>query len=337
MLVKNKLNKINSVWVLADDRIGSRSQSISVADALGADYHIKEITYGIWAFMPNRLLGASFSGLTIECQKSLSPPWPDMVISSGRRTAPVAKKIRSLAIKNGIKCFLVHIMDPGGCRDDFGIVAVPRHDGNIKGSNIFAITGAPHQITKIYLESAAELWHMRFEHLNKPRIALIVGGSTRHRDFTSEMAKELASWASSMALKAGGSLLITTSRRTGSAAEKLLESITAPSDIFCWDEENKSDNPYKAYLALADAIIVTGDSSSMCSEACGGIKPVYIYAPTSLTAPKHRRLHQELFNMGYARPLTAESLYEQWSHPPLNAADDIAQAVFRCFQKTSDA
>ncbi len=333
MLFKNKLNKTFNVWILADDRVGSRSQSISVADALEVNYHIKDIIYGFFAFLPNKLLGASFISLTTESQKNLSPPWPELVISSGRRTAPVARKIRSLARKSGIDSFLVHIMDPGCCREEFGLIAVPRHDGKVRGSNILAITGAPHQITKKNLENEAELWHMRLKHLKKPLIALIVGGSTKHRYFTTKMAQELASWASNMALNTGGSLLITTSRRTGDSAKNLIESITVPCQIFRWDEKEKSDNPYKAFLALADAIIVTGDSSSMCSEACGCEKPVYIYAPSALTAPKHRRLHQDLYKMGYARPLTAESLHHEWTHPPLNAAGEIAQEIIRCLEK----
>jgi len=329
MLVRNKQNKTLSVWVLADDRAGNRSQCLGVADALGIDYTIKEISYGFWASLPNRLLGASFAGLTTHSRMGFYPPWPDLVIAAGRRTAPVAKKIRSLAIHGATGCFLAHIMDPGSSRDDFGLLAVPRHDGLFKGSNALTITGAPHQLTQSLLDKASECWREPLRHLPKPWIALIVGGSTRRRSFTFNMARELAARASNMARIAGGSLLITTSRRTGDAAEILIGGITAPSKIFRWDEDNVNDNPYRAYLGLADAIIVTGDSTSMCSEACGGTKPVYIYAPTALTAVKHGRLHKELFDQGYARPLTAEGVYEQWEHLPLNAAADVARAIVK--------
>jgi mitochondrial fission protein ELM1 len=78
-------------------------------------------------------------------------------------------------------------------------------------------------------------------------------------------------------------------------------------------------------LALADAVIVTGDSASMCSEACAGTGPVYIYAPPALTVAKHARLHDDLYEQGYARPLTGE--YEAWTHPPLNPAQEIAAAI----------
>jgi mitochondrial fission protein ELM1 len=330
MLAEIKPKKLPEVWALTDDRAGNRSQCLGVADALGIDYQIKEIAYGSWAALPNALLGASFAGLTADSRLGIHPPWPDVVIAAGRRTAPVARKIRSLADRDGVGCFLAQVMDPGGGRADFGLLAVPRHDGEVSGPNILTITGAPHQLTQSRLDEEAGRWRERFDDLAKPWIALIVGGSTRRRTFTPDMARELAARASKMALLAGGSLLVSTSRRTGNAAEALIEAITAPSRVYRWGEGSVEENPYHAYLALADAVIVTGDSSSMCSEACAGTGPVYIYAPGALTAPKHGRLHEGLYQQGYARPLTGDmqdSGHEQWTHPPLNAAGAIAQAI----------
>ena len=76
---------------------------------------------------------------------------------------------------------------------------------------------------------------------------------------------------------------------------------------------------------MADAVIVTGDSVSMCSEACATTGPVYIYAPEALSTAKHARLHSELFDKGYARPLAGR--LETWTHAPLNPAEDVARAV----------
>ena len=330
MMAERNANKTPEVWALTDDRAGNRSQCLGVADALGIDYQIKEIGYGPWAALPNALLGASFTGLTADSRLGLHPPWPDVVIAAGRRTAPVARKIRSLARRDGVDCFLAQVMDPGGAMGGFGLLAVPRHDGDISGANILTITGAPHQLTENRLIEEAGRWRGRFDELAKPWIALIVGGSTRRRTFTSDMARELAARASKMALLAGGSLLVTTSRRTGEATEALIEAITAPARMFRWSGDGAQENPYHAYLALADGVIVTGDSSSMCSEACAGTGPVYIYAPPGLTAPKHARLHQDLYQQGFARPLGGDMQdggYDPWTHPPLNAAGAVAQAI----------
>ena len=310
------------IWVLADDRAGNRSQCLGVAGELGLAYEIKELDYGPLAALPNGLLGASFAGLTGESRARLSPPWPDLAIAAGRRTAPVARKIGRLG---GGGCFLAQIMHPGAGAGDFGLIAQPRHDRGGEGANVIPITGAPHPLTAARLEDEAGRWRGRFDDLPKPWIALIVGGSTRRRRFTGAMARELASLASRMAATAAGSLLVTTSRRTGDATEPLIDAIDAPSRIYRWSEGEGDENPYHGYLALADAVIVTGDSASMCSEACAGSGPVYIYAPAALTVPKHGRLHDDLYRQGYARPLTGD--FEAWTHPPLNPAQEIAAAI----------
>lgn len=321
-MTANSSNTAPVTWVLVDDRAGNRSQCLGVAGELGLAYEVKELEYGPLAALPNGLLGASFAGLTGESRARLTPTWPDLVIAAGRRTAPVARKIGRLG---GAGCFLAQIMHPGAGAGDFGLIAQPRHDRGGGGANVLPITGAPHPLTAARLEEEAGRWRGQFNDLPKPWIALIVGGSTRRRNFSGLMARELAALASRMAETAGGSLLVTTSRRTGDAAEALVDAVTAPSRIYRWREGGEDENPYHGYLAVADAVIVTGDSASMCSEACAGTGPVYIYAPPALTVAKHARLHDDLYEQGYARPLTGD--FEDWSHPALNPAQEIAAAI----------
>ena len=312
-----------TIWVLADDRAGNRGQCLGVADALGLPCEVKELGYGPMAALPNRLLGATFGGLNPESQARLNPPWPDLVIAAGRRTGPVARKIGRLG---GAESFLVQIMHPGAGARDFGLIAQPRHDKAATGANIISITGAPHQLTAARLEAEAARWQGHFDDLPRPWIALVVGGSTRRRRFTKAMARELGGRASKMALSAGGSLLVTTSRRTGDdATDSLLAAVNAPCHVYRWGDETGVDNPYHGYLALADGVVVTGDSVSMCSEACAGTGPVYIYAPKALTVAKHARLHADLYEQGYARPLAG--VFAPWTHPPLNAAVEVAAAI----------
>ncbi len=314
------------IWALADERPGNRSQCLGVAEALGLDFQVKDLNTNRLSAVPNFLLGASFTGLTDESRSQLTAPWPDLVIAAGRRTAPVARKINRLG---GGGCFLAQVMHPGAGADDFGLIAQPRHDRTGGGGNVLTITGAPHMLSDARLQAEASRWQGRFDDLAKPWIAVIVGGTTRRRRFTAAMAEELGARVSKMASASGGSLLVTTSRRTGEAAEILQNAIRAPNRFYRWgqgeSEGGEHENPYLGYLALADAVVVTGDSVSMCSEACAGTRPVYIFAPPGLTVAKHARLHDDLYGQGYARPL-ADHL-EDWSHPPLNPAQDIARAI----------
>ena len=311
------------VWALIDDRAGNKSQCLGVAEALGRRFEIRNLEYTPVAALPNFVIGASFGGLSARSRANLTPPWPDVVISAGRRSAPIARNIKKL---NGAETFLAQIMYPGDSgADEFDLIAVPGHDNLSPRPNLMTITGAPHRITTASLAEAAEEWKERFQALPRPWIALIVGGSTKRRTFTNSMARELGRAACDMAAKAGGSLLVSTSRRSGEAADVLIKEITCPGYVYRWGDEGK--NPYVGYLATADAVIVTGDSVSMCSEACAAPVPVYLYAPAALITGKHARLHQALFNGGYARPL-GDAL-EDWTHPPLNPADEVAAEIRR--------
>jgi mitochondrial fission protein ELM1 len=313
------------IWVLTDDRAGNVAQAMGVAEALGRDFKTQAIRYNPLARLPNVLTGASLIGLEPMTRMALVPPWPDVVIAAGRRTAPVARWIKRNA---GKKVILAQIMNPGRRgAEDFDLIAIPRHDCELPAGdapNVMRITGAPHRLTTQRLTSAADAWRARIAGLPRPHIALIVGGATHRKPFPIELARDLGRQVSRMAQQAGGSVLFASSRRTGTAAESALVSVlTVPHKAFLWSAGG--DNPYFGFLALADAIVVTGDSVSMCSEACATPAPVYIYAPEGMVAPKHARLHRHLFDHGLARPVSDH--FEPWTHPPLNAAGEIAHKV----------
>ena len=44
-----------------------------------------------------------------------------------------------------------------------------------------------------------------------------------------------------------------------------------------------------------------------------------------MVAPKHARVHRELYAAGLARPFDGK--FEDWSHAALNPAGDVARAV----------
>lgn len=315
-----------SVWVLADDRAGNVNQALGVAEALGLPFEVKRIGYSRLAMLPNFVRGASTLGLTDETVDQLTAPWPEVVIGAGRRVAPVARWIKRMA---GGRAFLVQIMYPGGygpgAIGEFNLIAVPRHDAFTEIlPTVLRITGAPHRVTPDRLDREAEAWRDRFDGYPRPFISVLVGGSTKNRPFGAREATDFAGRLRQMQAETGGSLLITTSRRTPPQAVATLERLL-PQPLWLYKVGDAGENPYFGLLALADAVVVTGDSVSMCSEACATQGPVFIYAPDGFAAPKHARLHAELYRLGYARPFTGA--FDDWSHPPLNAAREVALAV----------
>jgi hypothetical protein len=307
------------IWVLADDRVGHANQALAVAEALELPFSTKKLSYNALARLPNALLGATLAHLTADARGALAPPWPDLVIAAGRCTAPVARFLRQ-AVPD-MRC--VQCMWPGAGIADFNLIALPAHDRQRDQASIVRTVGAPHRVTRARLTAAAEAWAARLDHVPRPRIALLVGGATRRRNFSIDDAELLATQVANV----GGSVMMTSSRRTPVAVRDRLAAKLRPRHRHDWSEDG-TDNPYLGYLALADALVVTGDSTGMCTEACASGLPVYIFAPTDMIAAKHRALHTALFDAGLARPLedATADLYRP-DAAPLDDAATVAIAI----------
>ncbi len=310
-----------TVWVLLDDRAGNKGQTIGVAQALKWPYEIKNITYDKWVKLPNFLRGASVLGIQKDCLEQIKPPFPDFVISAGRRLYPLSRHIRKLS---GGKTKIIHLMNPGaaGFKDAF-LIALPKHDAyKGKYDNVFETVGAPHKVTPSLLAEEKKKWAPVLEKYSSPRISLIVGGSTKDSPFTLEMGKTLVKKVLQIP---HGSLLVTTSRRTPDEVVAYMEKEFSKESCFFYKGQKGMENPYFGLLSWADTVVVTGDSISMCAEACATGKPVYIFTESMNISEKHKRFHQELYSLKKAAPLGSETAP---SGGYLNAAEDVAAKVF---------
>jgi len=316
------------IWVLADDRAGHANQALGVADALGLAYDVKSLQYSRLSKLPNSLLAATFRHLSRSARDDLQPPWPQLVIAAGRRTAPVARAIKRAA--SG-RCFLVQCMWPGAGASEFDLIAAPAHDSLPDLDNLIRTVGAPHRVTPAILADAASRWRSRLASVPRPRLAVLVGGSTGTHEFDTAAANDLAKRITTLTRAMGGSLMMTTSRRTSQAAREALHGGLDPAHHFDWTGDS-GDNPYLGYLALADRLVVTGDSTTMCTEACAAGNPVYIHAPAARTAPKHQALHRALYDRGLALPLNDQTSVAEpvTTRPPrLDDAADVAAELRR--------
>lgn len=328
MINDNRPGRMPEIWVISDEKAGHRNQSLGVAEALGFPATIKKIEFTEESKLPNLFKGPSLKGIDIEKSDKLAPPWPDIVISTGRKTAPIARYIKQQATKNGRKCYIVQIMWPGFPAWGFDLIAVPEHDGIKERRKVIVTIGSPHRVTPEVLKREAEIWRKTLGDPKPPMLALLIGGSTGKSEFTVEHAEKLGTMISNMAITLGSSLFVTTSRRTSEEVlAKLKDIIKCP--VYFHDPNKQRANPYYAFLALANAVIVTGDSISMCSEACATGKPVYIYAPDELIPEKHSLFHESLFSKGYARNLMDKEtgVFVPGQIKPLNVAQQIAERI----------
>ncbi len=309
------------LWGLVDDRVGHTGQVLGVLARLNTPYLIKRLEFTRWAALPASVLGPSLRGVDRATRAALAPPYPALVIAAGRRMLPVLRYIK----RQSPSTRTVYLMKPELDRD-LDLVVVPAHDAVPNAPHHHTTLAPLHATTPELLALAAREWEARFAHLPHPRVVLSIGGSTQQGSYRPEHWHELLRRAILLA-GARGSLLITTSRRTPAQALPILSAIPdgVPHSFYRW--EAHSENPYHAMLGLADAVIVTGDSLSMCTEACVTGKPVFIYAVPEVAPAKHRALHQTLYSHGLARPLDDHACLGWRPDDPLNDLEPVAHTI----------
>ena len=316
------------LWSLMDNRRGSVGQALGIIEALDEnlfDVEQKQLEYNTFSGLPNFIRGRSLLGITKESGSQITAPFPDYVLSISRRTLPVARYIKKLSPKTKI----VQLMYPGKTGlNDCDLVIVPKHDENkAKGKNIYYIVGCAHRITEEFLQKEREKWQDTFANLPKPLTAVIVGGAIKNKPFSEENALALGQAVKNLKNKIGGSILITTSRRTGEAAQKIImEQIKdIPQHTFLWGD--KGENPYGGYLACADNLVVTGDSVSMCCEATGTGKPLWVFTGENWLTEKHLRFVNSLYEGKYAVALNDEKAFDFNPQKSLNASVEVAELI----------
>lgn len=320
---------MKNIWILLDNRIGSRHQAEGIANYLNTNkitVTYKELEYTKFAGLPNFIRGKTLLGLTEKSKSEIAAPYPDIVLSSTRRTAPIARYIKKQ--RPNIKLIQLGHIGHTGIKE-FDLIFTPEHDKNkLRAPNIHYTIGCPHFITKEKLENAYKEWIEKFSHLPHPITAVIIGGAIKGHPFSIENAEELAKSVAHLKETEGGSLLITTSRRTGVDAEKKIMSYLEKYPHYAYLWGSKDANPYLGFLACSDNLVVTGDSVSMCSEATATEKDLRIFTGKNWLTPKHLRFVQSLYDNGYATNIEDPPLKKSTTKPTsLNTAKEIAETI----------
>ena len=314
------------IQVVSDGRAGIENQALGLAEAVArltpADITIRRIR---WRPVFDRLPSA-LKTLWMLDPGSDSPfptedeAWPDLWIATGRASLPLSLAARR---RSGGKTFVVQTQDPRLNPARFDLVVAPAHDG-LSGDNVFEITGSPHRITPDAVAEGAKPFTARLDALPRPRVAVMVGGRSAAFDLPAEHATELADRIAAAVEAAGGSLMLTYSRRTPEAAKAAMTARLAALPGLIWD--GSGDNPLFAFLDYADHVLVTEDSANMATEAAATGKPVHILPMVALKPPgKFARLHADLESLGAARPF--DGTLAPWTYAPLNETERAARAV----------
>ncbi len=250
-----------------------------------------------------------------------APPWPDVLVTCGRRSIPYALETRR---RGGRAVFLVHVQDPRGAAARFDAVVAMDHDRIAAGPRVVKVATALHDLTPAILAEAAIPWRERFAALGPAFAGVFVGGDLKGRPFTLSDAERLIAGLTRLRTGSPLGLAITPSRRTPAAVRALLARTYADDPgVLLWDLTG--DNPYRAILGLADRLIVTGDSVSMISEAISTPRSVDVL---DLGFPRHAGFLQRLIDSGRVRRFDGDPAYPA-SATPVNATEDAARVIRR--------
>ena len=266
--------RLPRVWLLASPHSGDNTQLTALADALGWPFEIKRLAYTSWEPLSRLASRASLAAVDKARSDPLDAPFPDLVIAAGRPTEAVSFWLR----RHGNPSLrLVTIGTPWARLGAFDLVITTPQYRRPERPNVVHIFLPLHNVTAERLKAEGAAWSEKLAHLPEPRIAVLVGGSSGPYLFDAGAAARLGREASRLAEAAGGSLLVSTSARTSAeATEALASALCVPAYVFRWRADSP-ENPFLAFLALAERIVVTADSVSMMSEACATGKEVMLF------------------------------------------------------------
>jgi mitochondrial fission protein ELM1 len=300
-------------WVLHDGKAGMASQALGLAEATGFSFIEKRLGIRFpWVYLPPQLWFLPFRAAG-DTGASLRPPWPDLVIACGRNAAMPALAIRRAGGRHTV---VAQIQDPGIGRAEFDLLVVPEHD-RLRGPRVIVTRGAVHRVTQARLAAERDRFPA-LARMPRPILSVLMGGTNGAYRLTLRRVDEIAEAIAGILRSVGGSVLVTPSRRTGAAGLALLRERLEGLSTAIWD--GFGENPYFAYLALADAVLVTADSVSMISEAAATGKPVHILDLDGGNA-KFARFHEAMRGAGITRPFSGR--IESWSY---SVPDDTARA-----------
>ncbi len=308
----------SSIWVLTDGKAGDLAQCVGVAEALNCPYETRTVApkppFSWWLPFgptdPREREGRPDS--------PIAPPYPDIAIASGRRAAAYLRRIKRLS--QG-RTFTVFLKDPRTGPDAADLIWVPEHD-RLRGRNVLVTPTSPHRFPVTRLCQLRERSAPEIDKLAPPRVAVLIGGDSRHHTFSEDDQTRLLAGLRRLGEEDGASLMITSSRRTPAGLAYGLASLAKAGGHLYWTGE--APNPLGLYLAKADAIVATADSTNMIGEATVTGKPVHVFHPSG-GHDKITRFLGTLQGMGVIHPFPGP--LKTTTYEPIDATPLIAERI----------
>ena len=257
------------VWCLEGHKAGDNSQLRAIAAALAEkrafDLRTIQLDFAPQELMVTLLLDASTLGLTSEARARIVRPWPDVILTAGRRNEAVARWVRRESLGH---TRLVHCGRPWAhpLRYDL-IVTTPQYFLDRETYPNVLTLPLPPAPSRSAAPVAVE-----------GPVLLLIGGESGSTQLSAAFAKDLVARVAAFARNRNRPLRIATSRRTSTDAESAIgeQARQEQAEVYLWNAQRGEGNPYAEWLDHASGVVVTADSMSMVAESAALGHPTWI-------------------------------------------------------------
>lgn len=305
------------VWVLSDGAAGNANPALALGRRLGEVeriLHLQPRWPWRWA-APRRLpLAERAFGETFAAALAATPP--DLAVGCGRQAALATRLLRQRGAR------VIQLLAPRLHPRHWDLVVAPAHD-SLRGDNVITTLGSLHAVDADWLAAGRADWPA-LGRLPSPRTLLLLGGPTAAAPLGEPEWRRIADILRQWQQRDGGSLLVSSSRRTPDWLRRAARAAFAGQPGLQWHAAADGANPYPGMLGWAERIVVTADSVNLLSEACAASAPVHALLPTAARG-RLAEFHRRLLEGGHLLPLQADSPGTRTR--PLAEMDAVVAAV----------
>jgi mitochondrial fission protein ELM1 len=288
------------VWLIVGEKRGDNAQVRNLVRALGWPAEEKSFVIKPEWVDEKPPVRASLAHVDLERSDRLEGPWPDLVLTAGRRLSSVALWIKQ---QSAGRTKVVVVGKPRGRLADFDLIIAAAHYVMPDSPNVVRHAYPLMEVDRLALARTKQAWVGRLTLAPRPLTAVFVGGPTGGLRFGREEAAALLADARRFVDEHRGSLYVVTSRRTPPAVVDYLREAKRPDpneQLAVYDPDTASiGNAYQGLLALADHFVVTTDSLSMMVDVAQLGRPLSLFPLTRARG----RIERLLEGIGLLRPI----------------------------------
>ena len=268
------------ILILNDGRAGHLNQSIALAKYLAQPYDVVEVLPKYrWSKAFTYFLDKLGIRTTLLFDVVLHSEAYSLVVGTGSWTYYMVK-----VLGKALDARTITMMLPRGYKYDFDTIFAQSHDTPPKQENIIEIPANFSYIEPQGLYVA-----------KKHAIGIIIGGDNKIFTISKKKLQEQLDFI--VKHYQGYEIAITTSPRTSGAVERLIESYHFEYEVIF---SKNPINPIPDFMELCETVFITGDSTSMISEAIAyGVSNVIVLPLESEEDNKFERFVKSLEREGY--------------------------------------